>query len=119
MRLQKKEKDIENDILIWLNLQPNCFAFKVNTAGWFDQRKGCFRKNNSKFVIPGTSDILCCYYGHFISMEAKSKKGVQSDDQLHFEKLVKIKGKGHYFVVRSIEDADAALFSVRENLHFS
>lgn len=117
MRLQRKEKHIENDILIWLNAQPGCFAFKVQTAGWYDQRLGRIRKNLSKFIIPGTSDILCCYQGMFISMEVKSEKGVQSDHQIHFEKLVKTKGKGPYFVVRSIEDADAALFCVRENLH--
>jgi hypothetical protein len=38
-------------------------------------------------------------------IEAKSKKGVQSDDQIKFEKMIK-KNKGHYIVVRSIYDIE-------------
>ncbi len=129
MKVARKEKDIEQDILEWLNAQLGCFAFKVNTAGWYDQRLKVFRKNNSKFVIPGTPDVICCYgvwkklsglgMGRvpiFISFEIKSSTGKQTLLQKNFENALSEKSAGFYFVVRSIEEVNDALNIVRASV---
>lgn len=67
-----KEKDIENDILVWLNMQPETFAFKVNTAGFYDVKRKMFRKNLSRFVLNGTADILGISHQKFIAIEVKT-----------------------------------------------
>lgn len=65
------EKAIETTILTWLNLQPGCFAFKVQTMGVYDQRKGLFRKAG-KGVIRGTSDIIGLLHGQMLALEVKT-----------------------------------------------
>lgn len=118
--LPVKEKDIETAILTWLNYQPNVFAFKVNTAGFFDTKRKVFRKNTSPFLLRGTSDILCTasFYGIpiCICLEVKTAKGVQSENQVHFQSLVESKANGFYFVVRSIKDVEQALLKVSQSV---
>lgn len=110
--LEPSEKEIENQILHYLNYQPGCFAFKVNTVGIFDQRQGFYRRP-SKFVIPGTPDIIVCYdvcgIGVFIGLEVKSEHGRQSRDQVDFEEKLHHRAKGLYFIVKSIPDVERAL----------
>lgn len=112
----QKEKIIENDILTWLNYQGGVFAFKVNTSGFYDTKRGVFRKNLSPFLIPGTPDIFCVFNIRDIPvavfMEVKSSKGKQSENQKHFEQVVAHHG-GFYYVVRSIEDAESALMNIK------
>ncbi len=114
MRLDATEKEIENSILEYLALRRDCFAFKVNTTGIFDQRRGHFR-TLSKNIVPGTADILCCLdvsrVGVFIALEVKTDKGKQSLVQKEFQ--VKIQGKnGYYFIVRSVHDTILAIQEV-------
>lgn len=68
----QKEKDIENIILVWLNAQPETFAFKIATTGFFDTKRNVFRKNLSRFIIPGTSDILGVSHHRMIAIEVKT-----------------------------------------------
>lgn len=70
------EKDLENHILDFLNLLPNCFVFKVQTTGFFDTKRRVFRKNLSKHIIKGTSDIVGVINGRMIAIEVKSKQGM-------------------------------------------
>lgn len=111
-----KEKEIEEQVLKWLNFQLNVFAFKVNTTGFFDTKRKIFRKNTSKFVMPGTPDIFCIYRCFnlpiAVFMEVKSEKGKQSESQVEFQTIVE-KAGGFYFIVRSIDDASRALNFVR------
>lgn len=98
------EFQIETNILDGLNKIPGCFAFKVETNGYFDQNKGIYRKRKSKYAIRGTSDIIGVYFGKFFAFEVKSMKGKPTPDQLVFIETVKSKG-GIAGIVRSIEDA--------------
>lgn len=66
------EKQIETQILTWLNYQKDFFCFKINTVGIFDPVRKVFRKNQNRFVINGTSDILGLYKGRFIAIEVKT-----------------------------------------------
>lgn len=108
--IEPTEKEIENAVLTFLNYHPGCFAFKVNTVGIYDAQKQCFRKP-SKFIIPGTPDILCCYHGRFIGFEVKSKRGVQSPQQKSFQARLE-QHKGLYFIIRCVEDAQNVLKSL-------
>jgi hypothetical protein len=95
---------IETSILQFLNMVPGCFAFKVETRGYYNPKKGIYQKNKSKFVIPGTSDIIGIYKGRFFALEVKSATGTASDDQRIF--IASIKGCGGIAgIVRGIPDA--------------
>jgi penicillin-binding protein-related factor A (putative recombinase) len=96
-----KEKYIENQILMWLNMQPHCFAFKVSTNGFYDTKGGFFRKNNSKFLIKGTADIIGVFHGRMLAIEVKSKEGYRKFTQNPGEHelnqiafLMKVRGAG-------------------------
>jgi penicillin-binding protein-related factor A (putative recombinase) len=65
------EKQIEKQILQWLNLQPKTFAFKINTVGIYDPKRNIYRKNLNPFVVKGTSDILGVRNGIFFAIEVK------------------------------------------------
>lgn len=66
------EKQIETQILTWLNFQKETFAFKVNTVGVFDPVKKVYRTNKNPFVMRGTSDIMGVYKGRFMAIEVKT-----------------------------------------------
>jgi hypothetical protein len=72
------EKEIESQILRWMNFQYDVFAFKINTVGVYDEVRGVYRKNHNPFIIPGTSDILAIAYKHPIAIEVKTPKGMKS-----------------------------------------
>jgi len=68
---KNNEKQIENAILTWLNLQSQCYAFKQDVRGIWDENNKFFRKAN-KWTPIGGSDILVCYRGRFIAIEVKT-----------------------------------------------
>lgn len=65
------EKLIEDLILHWLNLQSNCFAFKLNTRGAYSPKKGAFMYTQ-KWAPKGMPDIICSFHGKFIGFEVKT-----------------------------------------------
>lgn len=71
------EKQIESQILEWLNYQKGIFAFKVNTVGVFDPKKEVFRVNRNPFLHLGTADILGICDGRFFAMEVKTPLGLK------------------------------------------
>lgn len=99
------ERFVEDAVLQYLNCLPGCFAWKVKTGGYFDPRRKAFRKDVSRWVIPGTSDICGVYDGKLFVMEVKrSRGGVVSDDQKAFIAKVESCG-GRGGVVRSVDEA--------------
>lgn len=112
------EKEIENEVLNYLNLLPGCLAFKVNTVGIYDQRLGIHRKL-SKWVMPGTPDVIACYRGIFCGFEIKTRKGRQSESQKVFQERLERKANGFYFVVRTIKEVEEALTKVTSCLQSS
>src|SRR4051812_32691746 len=81
---EPSEYQVETVILQFLNAQPGCFAFKVETRGYYNRAKGFYQKNKSKYVLAGTSDIIGTYKGKFFALEVKSATGTASDDQRIF-----------------------------------
>jgi len=110
------EKEIETQILSYLNTSRLGFYFKVNTVGIFDPVKKVYRKNMNKFIIKGTADILGCdVTGRFVALEVKTpaRRKTASIEQLRFLECVRASG-GIAAVVTSIEEAVAAV--VGDNL---
>jgi penicillin-binding protein-related factor A (putative recombinase) len=68
------EKQIESQILEWLNLQPGVFAFKVNTTGLWDAKRKIFRTIKNPYIHKGTSDIIGIKNGKFFAIEVKTIK---------------------------------------------
>lgn len=109
---------IENQILTFL-ANKKIFAWKNQSTGTFDPRKGVFRKSRNTHHINGVSDILGIIDGKFLAIEVKkpyvSKKTMQfkyrtqeeleklaSEDQVKFINKVKSQG-GIAFYADSID----------------
>lgn len=112
-----KEKEIENQILTFLNELPRCFAFKVATTGYYDAKKRVFRKNLSRYIIRGTSDIIGLFQGTFFAIEVKSPQGMreylrQSNERVKNQKafLDKVQMTGGIGICASSLDEVIALF---------
>jgi hypothetical protein len=54
---ESSEKDIEDYIIKWINLQYQCFAFKMDVKANYDPKIKAFRKL-SKNVPKGGSDVI-------------------------------------------------------------
>lgn len=109
------EKQIEKQILTYLNYQPDVFAFKVNTVGVYDAKKKLYRKNRNPFLIPGTSDIIGMWRGKFFAIEVKTPKTISrvSPDQINFLQAVN-KKMGLTLVACSLEQVIHWLTRLRE-----
>lgn len=115
--LEPSEKEIESAVLGYLNFQPGCFAFKVETKASWDPKRKRFL-SLPKGVLAGTPDILCCLSVKnlpiFIAIECKTRIGRQSPSQIEFQEIIKRKANGFYFVVRSIQDVETAVKNVKD-----
>jgi len=105
----QSEKTIEGDILHWLNSQKDCFAFKVNTVGIWDERNNCYRKTGL-FTLKGTSDILGIWKGKPLAIEVKNKLGQLTTEQHAFINKFRLMG--------GISFKAEALSVVKRNLEY-
>ncbi len=64
---------------------------------------------------PGDPDIVVCYQGIYIGIEAKTKTGVQSEWQKLREKQIKAAG-GIYILARSVEDVEIAIEDIQNRV---
>lgn len=97
------EKQIQNAILQWLNLQRNVFAFRQNSGIFFITQNNKTRA--IKAGIKGVSDIIGICKKRFLAIEVKSKTGKLSDDQkLFLDKISKLGGIA--FCAHSLEDVE-------------
>lgn len=70
-KMKLTEKMIEDSILIWLNLQYQCFAFKLNTRGQYNPVAKAFMFTQ-KHAPKHMPDVIFCYAGLFGSFEIKT-----------------------------------------------
>lgn len=99
-----KEADIEHLILNYLNGLKDCVAWKNPTVGYFDAKKGVFRKQVSRYAINGVSDILGIYKGRMLAIEVKRPQNKERPDhQTHFINMINRHG-GIAFFATSIDD---------------
>ncbi len=101
--LEPKESEIENACLHYFSAQ-GLFIWKNPRAGFFDAKRGAFRKHISPFAINGSPDAIIVKNGVFVGIEFKTKAGRLSDAQNQFAERLR-KAKGLYFVCRSLDDA--------------
>lgn len=107
--LELTEKQIENSILDYLSLIPNCFAWKNQTTGLYDPTKKVFRKSHSKHLINGVSDILGIYQGKMLAIEVKRPSNKKrTPAQNAFINSIVEKG-GIAFYATSIDDVKKGL----------
>jgi penicillin-binding protein-related factor A (putative recombinase) len=99
----KLEKDIQREILSYLNQRNDLFCWRNQSVGVFDPTKKIFRKARGVGTIKGVSDILGVHCsGRFIAIEVKSKTGRLSPDQKVFLNAVSELG-GIAFMANSLE----------------
>lgn len=107
-KFKRKEKDIELEILTWLNLQPGCFAWKNKSMGTFNAKRGVYLRPTHRFSEKGTSDILGIWKGVMLCIEVKSATGRLMPHQSEF--LERMDSLGAIaFMARSLEDVKAQL----------
>ena len=98
------EKEIENEILDYLNLRTRGFFWKNQSVGIYDPRKKVFRKTRNRHHVRGVSDIIGVFpSGQFVAIEVKTKKGRVSQHQKFFLDNINYMG-GIAFVARSLDD---------------
>lgn len=101
------EKAIQNTILDWLRLQPECFAWQNDTRPVYDPTKGCFRALG-KYAMRGASDIIGMWGNRFLAIEVKAGKNTMTQEQRLF--LLEINRRGGIgFVAHSLDQVIAAL----------
>ena len=100
-----KETEIQKACLEWLQWQ-GYLAWRNNTAGIYDQKKGVYRFHGMK----GVSDILCCLPpdGKLLAVEVKAPRGKPTEYQKEFLDKVNDAG-GIGIVVTSVDDLEKAL----------
>ena len=78
--------------------ENGAFAWRQNTGGIFDTRRGVYRTAAKK----GISDVLACYKGTLIAIEIKIGKDRLSDEQEGFLRNIEAVG-GKTFVAKDFE----------------
>ncbi len=108
----KTEKQIENEILQYLNLM-GIFAFKFENNGVYDPVKKTFRMSFSKWKFKGVSDILGIMpNGRFLAIEVKRPGKLSTltkEQKLFGEKILKM--NGIWGCCTSISDAQELVLS--------
>lgn len=98
------EKEIQLAICDYLALRK-VFFWRQNVAPVYDSKNERFRAM-PKYSLTGVSDIIALKDGKAYFLEVKRPKGIQSENQKIFERLVTDNG-GVYRVVMSIDDVQA------------
>jgi hypothetical protein len=94
-------------------------ALKQDGAGLFARNNVGGRRGGRRRYGQGTgsADIvgLVAPHGRYVALEVKAAKGEQSDDQRAWQAEVERRG-GYYAVVRSVQEARAAVIAARSAL---
>lgn len=112
------EKQIESQILSWLNLQQGIFAFKVNTVGVYDAKQMVYRMNKNKFILRGTSDILGVIFGRFFAIEVKTpktKSNLSLDQKIFLDQIKRY--QGFSFVAWSLDQVIEWVNEIKKTIH--
>lgn len=77
---EKKEKDIENEILCYF-LKEWIFARKREVKWYFNSKKWFYQKSNCPFVMRWESDIAAIYQWRLITIEVKKPSEMKFFDR--------------------------------------
>lgn len=108
--MKTQESKIQSSICDYLELRGYCFWRSNNIPAHRMEGNRMIMRKLPKYARKGIPDIVVVRNGQFIGLEVKNlnPKTYQSDDQKKFEKYLTEKGRGRYYVVRSIEDVQQA-----------
>ena len=99
----KSEARIQQEIVMYFNNEypelRGCLCYNNNNS------VGGLRGKINKFlgVIKGRSDMVLYYKSFSVMIELKTEKGIQSQHQKDWQKLIENQGF-EYYIVRSIEE---------------
>lgn len=99
--IKQSESAVVRSVLQYLRAKRK-FCWRQHTTGIY--RKNLERYLPVPFLMPGSPDIYVLEDGCLTAIEAKTKTGRQSPDQLAFQRAFE-KAGGRYFVVRCLDDA--------------
>jgi len=110
MRLKESESSIQKAILQWGAYQDGIQMFRMNVIGT-PLPDGGFRPSPQRGVADLYCQLMVLGIPVGVWLEVKSRNGRLSKHQKDFEKLVPL-----YYVVRSIDDAAAAIDDARKQI---
>lgn len=106
------EKAIETQILTYLRYL-GIFAWKNESQGTYDVKRGVYRRPANSFRIKGVADIIGIWQRRPLFIEVKSSTGRLSDEQNEF--LMRARNEGAYtLVARRVEDVEKFLYDHQE-----
>jgi len=108
------EKQIQSSILDYLGMLRDAYVWRNNSGSGRVQRKNGYT-GYIKFGLEGSADIIGCYMGRFIAIEAKSAKGKTSSEQDRFIEEINRCG-GYAIVARSLDDAKALIANINYDI---
>ena len=94
----KTANDLTKAIVHYIRLKGG-YAARINVQGQFNEKLNKWIKSGSTI---GTSDIIACLNGIFLSIEIKINRDQQSEAQIKAQEQVEAAG-GHYLVVKDFQ----------------
>jgi hypothetical protein len=85
-------------VIDFLTLKKH-YAVRINTQGQYDEKRGIWRPSGTR---KGTADIHACINGRHVSIEIKTGKDRQREEQKRTEEDV-IKAGGLYWIVKDFD----------------
>ncbi len=95
----KDTNGLTNCVISWLNFRPDCFAFRINSQGQYDQKLKRYRKGGTRKGLP---DIVASIRGQFYGIEVKFGRDKVSEDQVKILKETQ-NGGGRFLIVRDFQ----------------
>lgn len=109
------ERDLVHAILSTWGAHPALRIWRANTGvGWFKDGEPARKTDPGAYLVrfgtPGQGDIsgLVLPSGRRLEIECKAARGVQSDDQKSFQRMI-VNFGGLYVLARDLEAVDRAL----------
>lgn len=109
MARNRDESALVHAIRAKLGARPDCLVLRITVGPVVNPATGAMVGPSAP---AGTADLLVCYRGRWVSLEVKSSTGRQSEAQAGHQRGVERAG-GIYEVIRSLEDVEKVLASVR------
>ena len=96
----KSENNIKKEIIDYASSLPYCLVTEVETTGR-KKGRGWVPAKESEGV--GRGDLFICYYGRYIEVETKKKKGKRRKEQI--ERTPKVNaGQGEHWFTETLEE---------------
>lgn len=106
------EAVIQNDIRLALGLEPGLILWRNNVGHVTYWKQDGSKVEFDYGLEEGSADLIGCLNGRFIALEVKRPGEHQRPAQVEWEGRVKF-NHGFYAVVRSVEEARAAIARAR------